>query len=83
MLKKDFPILEFDPALKAKIEPSDVIKKKNVPEHCVITFFSDVIKRMLNEGRLKKLQNSIQQQLYYLYMRQNLTENLLELCKAI
>lgn len=55
MLKKDFPILEFDPALRAKIEPSDVIKKKNVPEHCVITFFSDVIKRMLDEGRLKKV----------------------------
>lgn len=27
MLKKDFPILEFDPAPRAKIEPSDVIKK--------------------------------------------------------
>lgn len=36
-LKKDFPILEFDPALRAKIEPSEVLKKLDVPEHCVIT----------------------------------------------
>jgi len=56
MLKRDFPILEFDPALRTKIEPSDTIKKQqDVPEHCVITFFGDVIKRMLSEGRLKKV----------------------------
>lgn len=55
ILKSDFPILEFDPALRAKIEPSDVIKKLDVPEHCVITFFGDVINKMLNEGRLKKI----------------------------
>lgn len=35
ILKKDFPILEFDPSLRAKIEPSDVIKKRNAPEGCV------------------------------------------------
>lgn len=54
-LKKDFPILEFDPAPRAKIEPSEVLKKLDVPEHCVITFFGDVINQMLNEGRLKKV----------------------------
>lgn len=55
MLKKDFPILEFDHNLRAKIEPSFVIKKQNVPEYCVITFFGNVIKRMQDEGRLKKV----------------------------
>lgn len=55
MFKKDFPILEFDSTPRAKIEPSDVIKKLDIPDHCVITFFSDVINRMLNEGRLKKI----------------------------
>ena len=55
MLKKDFPILEFDSAPRAKIEPSEVFIKLDVPEHCVITFFADVIDRMLNEGRLKKV----------------------------
>jgi len=47
--------LEFDPTLKAKIEPSNTIIKQDVPEYCVITFFGDVIKRMLSEGRLKKV----------------------------
>ena len=55
MLKKDFPILEFDSISRAKIEPSKLIKNRNVPEHCVITFFSDSINRMLNEGKLKKI----------------------------
>ena len=55
ILKKDFPILEFDPTIRAKIEPSNVIKKQNVPEYCVITFFGDVIKRMLGEGRFRKI----------------------------
>ena len=54
-LKKDFPILEFDTAPRAKIEPSEIIKKRDVPEYCVITFFGDVIKRMLDEGRLKRI----------------------------
>lgn len=55
MLKRNFPILEFDRTSKAKIEPSNIIKKLDVPEHCIITFFSDVINKMLSEGRLKKV----------------------------
>lgn len=55
MLRKDFPILEFDPDLRAKIEPSNIIKSRNVPEYCVITFFSDVINKMLNDGKLEKI----------------------------
>ncbi len=52
--KKEFPILEFDPAEKAKIEPSNIVKKADVPDHCVITFFGDVIRQMLQAGRLTK-----------------------------
>lgn len=59
MLKKDFPILEFDSTTKAKIEPSDATKKIDVPEHCMITFFGDVIRKMLDEGRLKKVSEFI------------------------
>ncbi len=54
-LKKEFPILEFDSASSSMIEPSNIIKKQDVPEHCVITFFSDVIEKMLNEGKLEKI----------------------------
>ncbi|MBU5427632.1 nucleoside phosphorylase [Tissierella pigra] len=55
MLKRDFPILEFDSSPRAKIEPSEVIKRQDVPEYCVITFFGDVIKKMLDEGKLKEI----------------------------
>ena len=35
--KREFPILEFDPNPKAKIEPSNIMAKTDVPEYCVIT----------------------------------------------
>lgn len=43
MKNADFPILEFDPAQEAIIEPGKVIAPGDVPEHCVICFFADVI----------------------------------------
>jgi uridine phosphorylase len=54
-VKREFPILEFDPASPAKIQPSSIIRKRDVPKHCVITFFGDVIGKMLSEGRLSKI----------------------------
>jgi uridine phosphorylase len=42
----DAPILEFDPAREAFIEPSRVIAPRDVPEHCVITFFKDVLEEV-------------------------------------
>ncbi|MHB1483107.1 MAG: nucleoside phosphorylase [Saccharofermentanales bacterium] len=53
--KREFPILEFDPNQKAKIEPSNLIEKTDVPEYCVITFFSDVINEMLQSNKLKQV----------------------------
>jgi uridine phosphorylase len=38
-----FPILEYDPARSAVIEPHIVHKRREVPEHCVLCFFQDVI----------------------------------------
>lgn len=43
MKKETFPILEFDPTPEAIIEPHKLIKPRDVPEHCVICFFADVI----------------------------------------
>lgn len=51
--KKETPILEFDPNVTAKINPSTIIQKREVPECCVITFFGDVIKEMLEANKLK------------------------------
>lgn len=53
--KKDYPILEFDSNKKAQIEPSQIAKKKDVPEECVITFFGEAINKKKEEGKLKQI----------------------------
>ena len=44
-----YPILEFDPTPEAFIEPSRIIRPRDVPEHCVICFFKEVIERIVSE----------------------------------
>ena len=44
-----FPIIEFDPTPEAFIEPSRVIRPRDVPEHCVICFFREVIEKVIKE----------------------------------
>jgi uridine phosphorylase len=44
-----YPILEFDPAPEALIEPSKIIKARDLPEHCVICFFQEVIEKVIAE----------------------------------
>jgi uridine phosphorylase len=50
MKPKRYPILEFDAARKAVIEPSEQIKPRDVPEHCVPCFFHDVIRGLVEGG---------------------------------
>lgn len=40
------PILEFDPEPEAIIEPARVIRPHDVPEHCVICFFREVVEKV-------------------------------------
>jgi uridine phosphorylase len=47
------PILEFDHNSEAIIEPSKVIKPLDVPEHCVICFFEEVIEKVCTEFNAK------------------------------
>jgi uridine phosphorylase len=42
-MNQPYPILEHDPARTAMIEPHFLNKPINVPQHCVITFFHEVI----------------------------------------
>ncbi|MBK8047503.1 MAG: nucleoside phosphorylase [Anaerolineales bacterium] len=42
-----FPILEHDSSRPAKIEPAEVIRPRNVPQHCVICFFREVIEKVV------------------------------------
>ncbi len=41
------PLLEHDPAPRAFIEPSEQVHRRDVPEACVITFFADVVDRLV------------------------------------
>ena len=42
-----YPFLEFDPAREALVEPLRLIEPRDVPEHCVICFFQEVIEQVV------------------------------------
>ena len=47
------PILDFDPAREAMIEPSRVFEALDVPEHCVMCFFQEVLDKLVAERNAK------------------------------
>ena len=53
---REYPILEYDPAPAAVIEPSRVIRSIDIPEHAVVCFFQDVITQLSqsHEARVVK-----------------------------
>ncbi|HBT78560.1 MAG TPA: hypothetical protein DEB39_16940 [Planctomycetaceae bacterium] len=51
-LEKEYPILEFDPASEAVIEPTMIIPPAGLPERGVICFFREAIEQMRRDGRL-------------------------------
>jgi uridine phosphorylase len=55
---KKYPILEFDPARKAVLEPSEHVDRMDIPERCVICFFRDVIDGLLEAGKVKQIAES-------------------------
>ncbi len=48
-----YPILEFDPASEALIEPSKVNRARDLPERCVICFFRDVVDQVAAEHQAR------------------------------
>jgi uridine phosphorylase len=44
-----YPILEYDSNPEAMIEPARVIRPRDVPEHCVLCFFQEVISQVVEE----------------------------------
>ncbi len=48
-----YPILEFDSTPEAFIEPSKIIRALDLPEHCVICFFREVIDKVIAEHGAK------------------------------
>lgn len=55
MSSSSYPILEFDPISEARIEPSKIIKPRDMPEHCVICFFKEVLEKVISEHDAKTL----------------------------
>ncbi|GIV98600.1 nucleoside phosphorylase [Roseiflexus sp.] len=53
MTTPTYPILEHDYASEAKLEPSRLIKPRDVPEHCVISFFREVNEKAASEQQAK------------------------------
>jgi uridine phosphorylase len=49
------PILEYDPTPIAFLEPSRIINPRDMPEHCVICFFRDVMDKVIAEHHAKVL----------------------------
>jgi uridine phosphorylase len=63
-----YPILEFDPAPEALIEPSKIIHARDLPEHCVITFFKEVIDKVIQEhGAKVAVENQWEDGLHCIY----------------
>lgn len=54
-----YPILEFDPTREAIIEPSQVIPPEDVPQHCVICFFAEIIEQLVKEKNAKVVAHSV------------------------
>ncbi|MHB8647425.1 MAG: nucleoside phosphorylase [Thermomicrobiales bacterium] len=53
---REWPILEFDPAREAILEPSQAnAAGVRAPERCVVCFFQDVIAQMRQEGRAREI----------------------------
>lgn len=50
-----YPILEFDETKEAFIEPSKVIKPRDIPENLVVCFFSEVIDKIVETHNAKIL----------------------------
>ena len=50
-----YPILEYDTTREAFIEPSKVIQPRDMPEHCVICFFREVLEKVVEKYNAKIL----------------------------
>ena len=55
MNREAYPILEFDPDSAAFIDPQKVLKPIDIARRCVLCFFQDVLQKMNDDGRLRKV----------------------------
>lgn len=50
-----YPIIEYDPSPEAFIEPSRTIRRRDMPEHCVVCFFQEVLDQVILEHQAIRL----------------------------
>lgn len=55
MINADYPILEYDPNPDALIEPSRLLPPIDIPRHCILCFFQDVIGGLRERGLLREV----------------------------
>jgi uridine phosphorylase len=48
-----YPILEYDSTREAFIEPSKIITPRDMPEHCIICFFQEVVEKIITKNNAK------------------------------
>src|SRR5260221_13811976 len=58
LLARTFPIIEFDPSPTAIIEPRRVYKRIDIPKHCVLCFFQDVIDDLILNGGAREIDHA-------------------------
>lgn len=50
--RREYPILEFDEAREAVLEPARLVAARDVPGRAVVCFFQDVISRLVQQQKL-------------------------------
>lgn len=50
-----YPILEYDPEREALLEPARLCRQREVPEHCVLCFFREVIDGLVADGQAREV----------------------------
>src|ERR1700691_619296 len=53
-----FPMLEYDPSPTGIIEPRRIYKSIDVPKHCVLCFFQDVIDDLVRNGGAREIDHA-------------------------
>jgi uridine phosphorylase len=53
----EYPILEFDPASEAILEPNRLIHPIDIPEHAVVCFFQDVITKLSQQHKARVIKH--------------------------
>ena len=59
MEKNKYPILEFGDEKQAILEPGSAIEPMDVPKHCVICFFAEVVDWLIAEKGARVIANSV------------------------